>query len=532
MANFPQIRLSPLTRKRLIQFRHNRRAWTSFVLLAALFVLSLCAPLLCNSRPLLLRHEGKISLPFLHTGDVQPMDYRALAHSINFTSRAGNFAFFAPVPFGPNEVLDPAAFEIHRRATLVLTPENAAGRFNITADGRITRAENCDSFFPGVVTINSEKLADHWIVPAALTNALGTRFANQPAPAVEITLTHSSNASLRAVAALVAFESRETPPTSIRVALRQTTSTASITFRVSSPKSGDTNAATCIVTPAQTWQTLPADTRSALQACITRAFAAGSESKTNVVVSGAAMQAQCTLSDVTWPHRPVPGHWMGVDAAGRDVLARVVFGMRTSLAFGLLLVGWAMLLGFVIGAAQGYFGGWLDITGQRLIEIWSALPFLYVMILIGSVLGRSFLLLLVCYGLFNWISLSYYLRAEFLRLRHRPFVEAARCQGLGHARIIVRHLLPNALTPLITLFPFELVGAIATLTALDFLGFGLPPLTPSWGELLQQAQQCRWAWWLALYPTAALFAVMLLTVFIGEGLRDAFDPKPRTKLEG
>jgi len=223
---------------------------------------------------------------------------------------------------------------------------------------------------------------------------------------------------------------------------------------------------------------------------------------------------------------------MGADANGYDVWTRLVYGLRTSLTFGLLLVAWAMLLGFVIGAVQGYFGGWLDIIAQRLIEIWSALPFLYVVILIGAVFGRSLLLLLVCYGLFNWITLSCYMRAEFLRLRHRPFVEAARCQGLGHVRIIFRHLLPNALTPLITLFPFELVGAIGALTALDFLGFGLPPLTPGWGELLQQAQQNRSAWWLALYPSAALFLVMLLAVLIGEGLRDAFDPKQRTKLEG
>jgi len=223
---------------------------------------------------------------------------------------------------------------------------------------------------------------------------------------------------------------------------------------------------------------------------------------------------------------------MGIDVAGRDVLVRVIYGLRTSLTFGILLVVWATLLGLCIGAIQGYFGGWVDIVGQRLVEIWSALPFLYVMVLIGAVLGRSFLLLLICYGLFNWIGLSYYLRAEFLRLRNRPFVEAARCQGLSHFRIIFRHILPNAVTPIVTLFPFQLVGAIASLAALDFLGFGLPPLTPSWGELLQQAQQCRWAWWLVLYPSAALFIVMFLAVLIGEGLRDAFDPKARTRLEG
>jgi microcin C transport system permease protein len=166
-----------------------------------------------------------------------------------------------------------------------------------------------------------------------------------------------------------------------------------------------------------------------------------------------------------------------------------------------------------------------------LIEIWSALPFLYIMILIGSVLGRSFLLLLICFGLFNWIGISTYMRAEFLRLRGRPFIESARCQGLGPVRIIFRHILPNALTPLITLFPFSLVGAIAALSALDFLGFGLPPLAPRWGELLNQAQAHRGAWWLVVFPSSTLFVVMILAVLIGEGLRDAFDPKPKSRME-
>ena len=170
-------------------------------------------------------------------------------------------------------------------------------------------------------------------------------------------------------------------------------------------------------------------------------------------------------------------------------------------------------------------------AGQRLTEIWSALPFLYVMIFIGAALGRSFMLLLICYSLFNWIGVSYYMRAEFLRLRSRSFVEAARCQGLSAPRIILFHILPNGLTPLITLFPFSLIGAIGSLAALDFLGFGLPPLSPSWGELLQQARLFRWAWWLILFPSAALFIVMLLAVLVGEGLRDAFDPRQQSRME-
>ena len=234
---------------------------------------------------------------------------------------------------------------------------------------------------------------------------------------------------------------------------------------------------------------------------------------------------------VSFPFRPVPEHPFGIDAGGRDVYARVVHGMRIALVFGLVLALSGMLFGLVVGAIEGYFGGKTDILLQRLTEIWSAMPFIYVMIFIGSTVGRSFAVLLVCYAVFNWISVSYYMRAEFLRLRGRTFVEAAKVQGLSTARIIFVHILPNALTPLITLFPFLLMGAIGSLAALDFLGFGLPPMTPSCGELLQEAQKFRSAWWLILFPSLALFVVMLLTVLVGEGLRDAFDPRQKSKLE-
>ena len=234
---------------------------------------------------------------------------------------------------------------------------------------------------------------------------------------------------------------------------------------------------------------------------------------------------------VSFPFRPVPEHPLGIDAGGRDVYSRIVHGLRIALVFGLALAVLGMLFGLVIGAIEGYFGGMTDIALQRFTEIWSALPFLYVMIFIGSTVGRSFTVLLVCYAIFNWISVSYYMRAEFLRIRTRTFVEAAKVQGMSTLRILFVHILPNALTPLITLFPFLLMGAIGSLAALDFLGFGLPPMTPSCGELLQEAQQFRSAWWLILYPSLALFVVMLLTVLVGEGLRDAFDPRQRSKLE-
>lgn len=238
-----------------------------------------------------------------------------------------------------------------------------------------------------------------------------------------------------------------------------------------------------------------------------------------------AADSETALEPAVFPFRPVPGHPMGFDAAGRDVFARIAVAARIALSFGLLLTAASLLIGVAVGAVQGFFAGWTDLAGQRLTEIWSAIPFLYVMIFLGNALGRSFGVLLAGYAAFNWIGVAAYTRAEFLRLRGRAFVDAARLQGLGDARIMFRHILPNALTPIVTLAPFLLIGAVGSLTALDYLGFGLPDGTPSWGELLHEAQSFRSAWWLVVHPAAATFFFMLLGAFIGEGLRDAFDAK-------
>ncbi len=225
------------------------------------------------------------------------------------------------------------------------------------------------------------------------------------------------------------------------------------------------------------------------------------------------------------PFAPGKTHWLGTDANGRDVLSRLIHGFRICLSFSLLLTLVSTLLGIVIGGIQGYLGGFFDIFTQRTIEIWSSLPFLYVVILIGSIYGRSFLLLIVIMSLFQWISLSYYMRAEFLKWRGTSYVKAARMLGMPPRHIFFKEIFPNALTPVVTLFPFMLIGGIGSLTSLDFLGFGLQPPTPSWGELMSQGLNHLYAPWIALSTVLALFITLLLSTFVGEGVRDAMDPK-------
>lgn len=231
------------------------------------------------------------------------------------------------------------------------------------------------------------------------------------------------------------------------------------------------------------------------------------------------------------PHKPSATHWLGTDNTGRDVFSRLLYGFRLCMAFALLISLLAAVLGILIGGLQGWLGGKADILGQRFIEIWSALPFLYVVILLGTLYGRSFALLVCIVALFSWIGLSYYMRAEFLRLRNLNYVRSARALGIPAWRIFLRHVLPNAVTPVVTVLPFLLVSGISALTSLDFLGFGLQPPAPSWGELLRQGLDNLHAPWLAIAATMALFVTLLLATFVGEGLREAFDPKADGRVE-
>jgi microcin C transport system permease protein len=218
-------------------------------------------------------------------------------------------------------------------------------------------------------------------------------------------------------------------------------------------------------------------------------------------------------------------HFLGTDTTGRDVLARLFYGFRTAMIFSLLFLVLVYVVGIAIGCAMGYFGGAFDLIMQRAIEIWSNIPFLYIVIIVASILTPNLGLLLGIVVLFSWTDMTYYMRTATYKEKARDYVAAARVLGAGSGRIIFRHILPNVLSLTITFMPFTVSGAITLLTALDFLGFGLPPPTPSWGELLEQGTANLNAPWIVSSAFFALVIILSLVTFIGEAIREAFDPK-------
>ncbi len=225
------------------------------------------------------------------------------------------------------------------------------------------------------------------------------------------------------------------------------------------------------------------------------------------------------------PSPPSAANWLGTDDRGRDLLAQLIYGFRVSVLFALALTVIGVLLGVLTGAIQGFFGGRTDLAFQRFIEIWGSMPELYLLIIFSAVFAPSVGLLLVLLSLFGWMGLSDYVRAEFLRNRQLDYVRAARAMGLSNAQIIWRHVLPNSLTPVVTFLPFRMSAAILALTSLDFLGLGVPPGTPSLGELLSQGKNNIDAWWISISTFAVLVITLLLLTFMGDALRDALDPR-------
>jgi microcin C transport system permease protein len=225
------------------------------------------------------------------------------------------------------------------------------------------------------------------------------------------------------------------------------------------------------------------------------------------------------------PAGPNRDNLLGTDDKGRDLLARLIYGFRVSVVFALLVAGLCTLIGVLYGAIQGYFAGWTDITMERFTEIWGSMPQLYMLIIFAAIFYPSFTLLVILLSLFGWLGLANYVRAEFLRNRTLDYVRAARALGQSNRKIIWRHILPNSMTPVVTLIPFEMTAAVGALTSLDFLGLGVPPGTPSLGELLNQAKENLDAWWIASTTFAVLVAMLMLLVLIGDALRDALDPR-------
>ncbi|MFA0546974.1 ABC transporter permease [Vibrio splendidus] len=229
------------------------------------------------------------------------------------------------------------------------------------------------------------------------------------------------------------------------------------------------------------------------------------------------------ISDAV-PSEPDSVNWLGTDDKGRDVLARIIYGFRISVLFGFILTIVSSVVGVVVGATQGYYGGWVDLFGQRFIEVWSGMPTLFLLIILSSFIEPNFWWLLGIMVLFSWMSLVGIVRAEFLRCRNFDYVRAAQAMGVDDKRIMLRHMLPNAMVASLTMMPFILSGSVTTLTSLDFLGFGLPAGSPSLGELLAQGKANLQAPWLGISAFVVLSLMLTLLVFVGEAVRDAFDP--------
>ena len=533
---------NPITRKRLLRLKEMKRAYISLWIITILYITSFGAELICNDRPLYVKYRDRSYFPvfkfypddtFTGSGKQTRPDYHGINSSSEFTKNSKNTMIFPLIAFGPYASVNPDSIDVADVVTVRFNPMPMVGTVNVRNDFSIARSA---SFGPFIGKTDKEvrnlHLTDYFSIPETIRRAIGIRFKNEDAPAVNAATKGVDGQEI--VISLSTFSTRKRPSKTVRLTFKEMVAKEA-------PGAGQVTEIKFdreLNRPPQfskksgggLWETLSEGAKQEILKNVEGRFL-GPQDNLSFKSDGRLYRVNFDKEDIRFPFRPVKGHLMGIDGAGRDVLARILYGLRTSMSFGLLLVFASMVVGIITGALQGYYGGAVDITGQRLIEIWSALPFLYIMILMGSVYGRSFPLLLFCYGIFNWIGISYYMRAEFLRLREQPFVEAAKCMGIAPHKIIFKHILPNGLVPVVTFFPFSLVGAIGALAALDYLGFGLPPPTPSWGELLFQAQQFRWAWWLILYPSVALFTVMLLGVFVGEGIRNAYDPKRYQRLD-
>ena len=232
-----------------------------------------------------------------------------------------------------------------------------------------------------------------------------------------------------------------------------------------------------------------------------------------------------------YPPSWTDSHYLGSDTAGRDIVARLVYGFRTAMAFSLVLLLCNYLIGVSLGCLMGFWGGAFDLFFQRLIEIWSNVPFLYVIMIIASIVVPNFWMLIVIMVVFGWMGMTWYMRTATYKEKARDYVMAARALGASNSRIIFKHILPNTISVIVTFIPFSVVSGITSLTALDYLGFGLPPPTPSWGELLRQGTDNLDSLWIVMSVVVSMILILVMVTFIGEAIREAFDPKRHTYYE-
>lgn len=520
--------LDPNTRRRLARFGKIKRAKWSLILLFAVLVISLLSDFIANDKPLLVRANGKFYFPVFKfypesefTGGINTRPrYKELEKDPLFADNQENWMLWPLVRYGPEESLAPSQIEVDPTLTLTFAPADQLAAVDVDAALAIQRSRGAAGFYGEAndLALRRRALDAGVVIPDPIRAGIAARFANTKSPAVRATNEEGI------VFDLTLFDPGSAPPKLVRVSMERRATEATRQKGVLSPELEWVHGA------PEVWETLTEERRAEILKIAEKAMVVPQEAYEFTNDSG-KLSVGFKRETVEFPFRPVKGHAFGLDNSGRDVGVRILYATRTALLFGILLVVFTYVIGIFLGAVQGFFAGRIDLIGQRLTEIWESMPFLLIMILLSSIYGRSFFLLGFVYGIFNWIGISYYVRAEFLRLRKLPFVEAAQVMGIGRWKIMFGHIFPNALVPIITFFPFALVGAIFLLTALDYLGFGLPPGTPSWGNLLDQGQSQSYAWWLTLYPTLALFIVSLLGIFIGEGVRAAFDPRSDSKLE-
>ncbi len=439
--------LSPELKDNVRQFVHDNRARRSLIVLGILCVLTLPAELLCNSRPLLIRHGGGWYVPALKR--------------------------YTELDFGGSRQLEPDYKSERFRA--LISGERTAGKAGLP-DSDVAILGEFDPE-PGDVALTEE------------SQAILRDFDPEP---------YDVQASpIGAQAILGEFD-----PEPDDVPLQE----------VASSKPDPAMA-------GKGWMLWPPVRYDYA------AISTDSESGRDALAAPWAqtIPASGLRTKSSW----IDGHYLGTDDRGRDVLARLVYGFRVSLLFGLSLAISSTLVGCMLGAVQGFFGGWVDLLGQRATEIWSSLPQLYLLIILSSLLTRSITILFIILNLTSWIGMAAYMRAEFLRGRNLEYVKAARALGVSNLSIMAHHILPNSLTPIVTFFPFSVTGGILALVSLDFLGLGVPSPFPSIGELLAQGQANLHATWIILPTFLLLTGTLTLLTFVGDGLRNAFDPRRR-----